>query len=340
MLKKTAVVLMNLGGPDSPEAVKPFLFNLFSDKAIIRLPLPLRWLLAKWISYKREKEATEIYQSIGGRSPILPETLKQAQALEQELLKIGDNEREYKAFIMMRYWHPMVRETFSKVIQYGPDEVVLLPLYPQFSTTTTLSSFNAWDMEAKKYPVCFSTHKIFCYHIDPLFIQAHVGLLAASYQEALKLGNVRVLFSAHGLPKKIIEQGDPYQAQIEATCKEIVKTLGIKELDWRVCYQSKVGRLEWLGPSTESEIDKAGQEFKVIVVVPVAFVSEHSETLVELDILYKERALNAGAKGYIRVPALGTEKPYIETLARLVMDKKNKSCIVADCSCKKKVPDA
>lgn len=329
MPKKIAVVLMNLGGPDSLASVKPFLFNLFVDPAIINLPNPWRLILAWWISLKRNKEAQHIYQLIGGRSPILPETQKQADALEAKLNAQGTD--RYKVFIMMRYWHPMAQETFNNVKNYQPTEVVLLPLYPQFSTTTTASSLKAWDAENKKSPIKLNTRYICAYPLHPLFVHSHVKLLQESYQQATKYGSVRVLFSAHGLPKKIIERGDPYQKHIEESCRAIVDELGVKDLDWRICYQSKVGRLEWLSPSTESEIINAAKAEKVIIVVPIAFVSEHSETLVELDIQYKELAINAGAKEYVRVPALGTEENYVQMLSQLVLAKKHEGDIISSC---------
>ena len=316
MPKKIAVVLMNLGGPDNLDAVKPFLFNLFSDKAILRLPQPFRWLLARYIVTNREEEAKHIYSQIGGASPILSETMKQATSLEQALIKDAMPGTGYKVFITMRYWHPFVDETMQQVMDYAPDEIILLPLYPQFSTTTTLSSFTAWEKAASRYPA-IPTRKICCYPDHPLFIQSHVTLLQTAYAQASQLGRVKILFSAHGLPQKIVSQGDPYPKQIEKTCKAVIEGLGIKNLDWKLCYQSKVGRLAWLEPSIDTEINIAAHKKKVIIVVPVSFVSEHSETLVELDIQYKKQALDQGAVSYIRVPALGTEPHFIQALAQL-----------------------
>jgi ferrochelatase len=323
MGNKTAVVLMNLGGPDTLEAVQPFLFNLFIDPAIIRLPFPFRLLLAKWISKKRKKEATHIYSLLGGGSPILAETINQATALE--LVLSTDKDQEYKVFIAMRYWHPLVEEAYQQVQAYNPDNVVLLPLYPQFSTTTTLSSFKAWDEQVKKFAPVFSTQKICCYPTHPLFIQSHSRLLFEVYRQAKQKGEIKLLFSAHGLPKSIVDKGDPYQQHVEATCQAIISQLAINPLDWTICYQSKVGRLEWLGPATDSEIEKAAAQGKVIIVVPIAFVSEHSETLVELDIEYKELALSKGAVDYFRVPALGIEENYIKMMANLVQTTSNKT---------------
>ncbi len=301
-MTKTAVVLFNLGGPDRPEAVKPFLFNLFNDPAIISLPNPFRFLIAKLISRKRTPTAQAIYHELGGGSPILPLTEKQAQALEKEL---GQG---HKVFISMRYWHPMSDEVVEKVKEYQPDNIVLLPLYPQFSTTTTASSIQDWNRHKLNIP----TRVIGCYPLEEHFIDAHVELL-----KPYKDKNIRILFSAHGLPKKVIDAGDPYQWQVEQTAARILKKLAIENVDYQVCYQSKVGPLEWIGPSTDAEILRAGKEGKSVVIVPIAFVSEHSETLVELDIEYKKLAQECGVPEYYRVPALGEHPLFIQGLAAL-----------------------
>ena len=308
-MKKTAVVLFNLGGPDSTKAIKPFLFNLFNDRAIITLPQPFRYLLAKLISGRRAKVAKDIYGQIGGRSPILDLTQSQMQALSEKLGK------DFKVFICMRYWHPMTREVARAVRNYVPQEVILLPLYPQFSTTTTGSSFSQWDDYAKKVGLTAPTRRICCYPAQEDFIDAHVKPI----REGLKKisGDYRILFSAHGLPEKFIQMGDPYQWQIEQSVAAIVEKLAIENLDHRICYQSRVGKLKWIEPYTEDELCIAGAENKSIVIVPVAFVSEHSETLVELDIEYKKIALEAGAPDYMRVPALAVQDGFIDALARL-----------------------
>lgn len=313
-MKKIAVVLFNLGGPDTKEAVQPFLYNLFSDKAIIQLPGLLRLFVARMISKKRAPIAQDIYAQMGGGSPILPLTQQQAKALEEVLAKTGD---EYKTFICMRYWHPMAPEVIKQVKAYAPDEVILLPLYPQFSTTTTASSFSQWSNLAKKEGLSAPARKICCYPTQDDFISAHVSLIQNHVDFTT---NPRLIFSAHGLPEKIIKQGDPYQWQVEKTVEAIVEKLGVEGLDHVVSYQSRVGPLKWIGPSTEEELKRAGSERKNVVVIPVAFVSEHSETLVELDIEYKHLAQEAGVSSYVRVPALGVQKEYIAALARLCVD--------------------
>lgn len=319
MADKRAVVLFNLGGPDGPGAVKPFLFNLFSDPAIIGLPNPLRWFIAKTISRKRAPIAREIYGNIGGRSPLVPETEAQASALEA--LLNGPGKPETKVFICMRYWHPMSAETAKAVAEFGPDEVIELPLYPQYSTTTSGSSLKDWRKAAKAAGVTEEMRAACCYPTAPGLISAEADLVAAGIEEAKAAGTPRVLFSAHGLPKKVIAKGDPYQWQVEQTAAAVVAELrarGIAGFDPVVCYQSQVGPLEWIGPATEDEIKRAGDDKVPLVVVPIAFVSEHSETLVELDIEYREVADHAGVPAYHRVATVGTAPAFIEALAEIV----------------------
>jgi len=304
---KTAVVLFNLGGPDRPEAIQPFLKNLFSDPAIIGLPWPLRPLLAELISRRREKEARVIYGRIGGRSPLNEETAAQARKLEAGL---GD---DHRVFVAMRYWHPLVEDMVHEVAAWKPDRIVLLPLYPQFSTTTTGSSFGEWRRCAARAGITAPTTALCCYPVEDGLIAGHADLIEKALADA---GDkpVRVLFSAHGLPEKIVKAGDPYQWQVEQTAAAVVARLGRPELDWQVCYQSRVGPLQWIGPSTDDAIRKTGADGKGAVVVPIAFVSEHSETLVELDLEYGELAHKAGCSPYIRVPALGTGERFIAGL--------------------------
>ncbi len=321
-MKKIAIVLFNLGGPDSLEAVRPFLFNLFSDPAIIRLPGFLRNFVAKKISSKREKEAREIYSKIGGKSPILEQTKAQAKALEEKLNFINHQPStvNYKTFISMRYWNPFAYETIEEITEYHPDEIILLPLYPQFSTTTTGSSVNEWWKLAKDKGLEIPTRTICCYPADSKFTDSHVGLIRKYYEKAANISEPRLLFSAHGLPEKIVKDGDPYQWQVERTVGEIIAKLDIPLLDLQICYQSRVGPMKWIGPSLESEIIRAASDNKPVVVVPVSFVSEHSETLVELDIEYKKLAENMGLEHYFRVPALQTDDNFITSLAEICIN--------------------
>lgn len=318
--KKTAIVLFNLGGPDSKSSVKPFLFNLFNDKYIITLPKILRYLVACLISSRREKTAQEIYAHLGGKSPILEETKAQADSLEKSLRTSSDV--DYKVFICMRHWHPMSNEVVKDIVAFNPDEVILLPLYPQFSTTTTLSSIEDFsDKIRKKLPdILYKT--ICCYPKDKTFIQSHVDLISQAMEKINDKNNCRILFSAHGLPKKIIESGDPYQWQVENTVQSIIEELPFSQIDYKISYQSRVGPLEWIGPNTEEEIEKAGKEQKELMVVPVAFVSEHSETLVELDIEYKAIA-DKHSINYIRVPTLSINNYFVESLKNMVINATN-----------------
>lgn len=274
---RIAVVLFNLGGPDSPEAIEPFLRNLFSDPAILSVPGFVRGPLAWFIARRRAPIARQIYAQIGGRSPILEETEKQARALEAELAGRGV---EARAFIAMRCSPPDSGHAARAVAAYAPDLVVALPLYPQFSTTTTGSSLTAWGEAATRAGVMAPTRSVCCYPQEPGFVAAVAGLIRQS-MAARKAGlDYRLLLSAHGLPERTIARGDPYQWQVEQSAAAIVEALGIKGLDWRVCYQSRVGPLKWIGPATDGEIRAAGAQGKGIIMAPIAFVSEHSETLV------------------------------------------------------------
>lgn len=314
---KTAIVLFNLGGPDSLDAVEPFLFNLFYDPAIIRLHNPLRYMVAKLISSRRAPKTQGIYKLIGNQSPLLELTQQQAQALEQQLN--AKNQDHYKTFIAMRYWHPFAKEAAAQVKAYAPERIILLPLYPQYSTTTTASSIKDWHQAAAQTGLNVPTETIESYPAAPDFIAAHADLLMQMLKQLKADVSARVLFSAHGLPEKIIKVGDPYQKQVEQTVAEVVAVLQAKgiRIDYSICYQSRVGPLKWIGPSTEEEIKRAGSDGKAIILTPIAFVSEHSETLVELDIEYKHLAKQAGVGHYFRVPALGTHPLFIESLAKL-----------------------
>lgn len=309
--RRVAVVLMNLGGPRDQASVRPFLFNLFNDPAILGLPGPVRTPLAWLIASRREKTAKANYARMGGGSPLLRETEAQAQALEALLIE-QLSEMETRVFIAMRYWRPFTEETARDVAAFAPDDVVLLPLYPQFSTTTTASSLKAWRIA---YEGLGDVHAICCWPDAGGLIEAHADLIRTGI-EAAGGRPVRVLFSAHGVPENRISAGDPYQSQVEATVAAIVGRLGL--VDWRICYQSRVGPLRWLGPSTAQAIVQAAADDVGAVVVPIAFVSEHVETLIELDIEYGHLASSERCRPYIRVPALGVAPAFIDTLASLV----------------------
>lgn len=319
---RLAIVLFNLGGPDSPQAVKPFLKNLFNDPAILGLPRPFRSLLAWLIASKRAPVARAIYARIGGASPLLPETLAQAAALDAVLSGEGV---EARSFVAMRYWHPFSDEAARAVKEWSPDRIVLLPLYPHYSKTTTGSSLKAWRKSAAAAGLEAETAIIDSYPCDKGLVEAQTDLIRAGLEEVGERP-VRLLFSAHGLPKSVIAKGDPYQRQIEENAGAIVALLDRPGLDWGVCYQSRVGPVEWIGPATDDEIRRAGGQGLSLVVVPIAFVSEHSETLVELDLEYGELAHRSGVPVYRRVPAVGTHPAFIAGLAGLVRNALTRPC--------------
>ena len=328
---KKAVILFNLGGPDKLENVEPFLFNLFNDPAIISIPGIFRYPLAKFISKRRTPIAKGIYKEIGNKSPILELTQKQAQILEDALATKGD----YKCFVVMRCWHPRAVDIIKKVKEYNPNEVILLPLYPQYSASTSGSSINEWENLCKKENYKVKMKTICCYPTEDNFIVSHAKLIKESLKN-LENKNFKLLFSAHGLPENKIKKGDPYQWQIEKTVEAIMSKLPDKNLDYIISYQSRVGPLKWIGPSTDEMIIKYSREKKGIVIVPVAFVSEHSETLVELDIEYKKLAEKNGCSFYKRVPALGVEENFIKGLAELVLKEKTRGNFVSSVMCPSK----
>ena len=313
---KIAVVLFNLGGPDSLDDVEPFLANLFSDPAIISLPRLVRLPLARLIAKRRAPIAREIYAKIGGRSSILEGTQRQASALRIALDHHGLDARVWTA---MRAWPPFASEVAEAIRAWLPDCIVLLPLYPQFSTTTTASSLKDWYRAARQGGLETSTARICCYPWDDGFVDAAADLIRQTMTKRNSAVDCRLLLSAHGLPKRMILRGDPYQWQVEKTAEAIVDRLGMDNLDWQLCYQSRVGPLEWIGPATDSEVRRAGADRKGIVIAPIAFVSEHSETLVELDIDYAKLASECGTPYYLRVPTVGTHPLFIDGLAQMVI---------------------
>ena len=313
-MSRVAVVLFNLGGPDRPEAVRPFLLNMFRDPAILPLPALVRFPLANVIAQRRAPVTREIYARIGGGSPLRENTEHQAAALTESLADVG----EVRVFTAMRYWHPRSDETAAAVKSFGPDEVVLLPLYPQFSSTTTGSSLRDWERATRAMGLEPRGRAVCCYPAAAGWVRAVAEATKGGYEAAAGARRPRVLFSAHGLPRRVVAAGDPYQWQVERTVAAVVAALGIDDLDWVICYQSRVGPLEWIGPDIDAELVRAGADGVPVVVVPVAFVSEHSETLVELDIEYRRLAARAGVPCYVRVPTVGIRAPFIEELAGLV----------------------
>lgn len=319
-MKNIAVIIYNLGGPSNLSEVKGFLFNLFYDKNIIRVHNPIRYLIAKIISGKRAPIAQDIYSKMGGKSPILELTNDQSSSLKN-ILEEKDKENNYKIFVAMRYSYPFSKNVIEQIKNDNFDEILLVPLYPQFSTTTTYSSIEDIMKEIKRYDLKIPVKSLCCYFDDDDFIDGHIELLKEKLPSDYK--DYRVLFSAHGLPEKVVKDGDPYQWQVDKTVEKIIEKLGIKDLDYITCYQSRVGPMKWIGPSTDNEIKRAGEDKKNIILVPIAFVSEHSETLVEQDIEYKHLSTTYGVDKYLRVKALGINKNFIESLAKICLYLKN-----------------
>jgi ferrochelatase len=318
-MKKTAVVLFNLGGPDSKESIRPFLINFFMDKNIIRAPFFVRYFLSRLIAHRRSKrEAGDSYGELGDRSPLLDNTSAQAEALSRVLNT--DPRHTYKTFVCMRYWHPMAPEVAQQVKDWAPDHIVLLPLYPQYSTTTSRSSFQEWDRSCDDINLLIPTATVCCYPFDDGFIAASALRIRESYDQAVRdFGAApRVLFSAHGLPEDIIKDGDPYQWQCEEGARRIAEKTGIAGLDWQVCYQSRVGPKKWISPSTEDALAKAARDGVGVIILPHAFTQEHVETLVEIEIEYREKAHHLGVPYFYRVPTVSVHPEFIKGLAAIV----------------------
>jgi ferrochelatase len=277
------------------------------------LPWILRMPLARLIARGRARIARAIYKKLGGASPLLANTEAQAQALEAVL---GPS---FRLFIAMRYWHPTSIEAAQAVAAWNPDEIVCLPLYPQLSTTTTASSLAAWRTAAANQGINCPTRVVCCYPAEPGLIETIAKLVGPLLDRASGFSQPpRLLLTAHGLPKRIVDAGDPYPSQVELTARAVIAALARPGIDWQVCYQSRVGPLEWIGPATDAEIRRAGAEVVPLVVAPISFVSEHSETLVELDLDYREIAQECGVPAYYRVPTVGAEPGFIAALARAV----------------------
>lgn len=326
------ILLLNLGGPDSLRAVKPFLFNLFSDREIIRLgPAFLQKPIAYLISALRSGKTEDAYRLIGGKSPIRDITAAQAKALETLLNQPGQDgpssmtsppSASLRVSVAMRYWHPLIEEVLPEVHAAGVRKLIVLSLYPQYSVATTGSSLNRLREVTAHYGI--ETYTVLSWFDHPLYIDALVqsvvegmktfgGTSAASH---LTPPGVHVLFSAHSLPMKFIEEGDPYVDQIKGTIDAVVRKI---DMPWSLSYQSKSGPVQWVGPSTDEMLGElAGKGVKNLLVVPVSFVSDHIETLYEIDILYKTMAEKLGMR-LERVASLNTSPLFIRALRDLVL---------------------
>ncbi|HHP7230754.1 MAG TPA: ferrochelatase [Xenococcaceae cyanobacterium] len=317
---RVGVLLLNLGGPDSIEDVRPFLYNLFSDPEIIRLPVkalqkPLAWL----ISSLRAKKSQENYLEIGGGSPLRHITEAQAEALK---VKLAEQGQEANIYIGMRYWHPFTEEAIARIKRDGIDHLVILPLYPQFSISTSGSSFRVledmWKTDMTLQDIKYTL--IPSWYNNPQYLAAMADLIAQELDRFEHPETAHVFFSAHGVPMSYVEEaGDPYQQEIEACTRLIMETLG-RSNQYTLAYQSRVGPVEWLQPYTENALQElAAQGVENLVVVPISFVSEHIETLQEIDIEYREIAEESGIENFYRVPALNTHPGFIDSLATLVV---------------------
>jgi ferrochelatase len=320
-MRRVGVLLLNLGGPDQLDDVRPFLFNLFSDPEIIRLPFP--WMqkpLAWMISTSRASKSKENYKQIGGGSPLRRITEEQAQALQAQLQQMGQDAQVY---IGMRYWYPFTEEAIARLKRDGVEELVILPLYPQFSISTSGSSFRLleriWSEDASLQRIDHTV--IPSWYKRTGYLQAMANLIAQQLDQSSNPDEVHIFFSAHGVPVSYVEEaGDPYQREIEECTELIMKTLN-RPNAYTLAYQSRVGPVEWLKPYTEDAIaDLAEQGIKNLLVVPISFVSEHIETLQEIDIEYREIAEEAGIHHFHRVPALNTHPVFIQALADMVVD--------------------
>ena len=316
MRKKIGVVLFQLGGPDSLDAIEPFLYNLFSDPDIIDFPFAriARQPLAKLISTTRAKHVAHHYAEIGGKSPILEFTRRQASALEAELRR----EFDARVVVAMRYWRPFTQEAIAELAAYAPEEVVLLPLYPQYSKTTTGSSVNEWNRRFHTNGWNPRTHLVQEFCEDAAYLEAVVRAINDSIRGLDEVSNLDMVFSAHSVPVAVIEQGDPYRRQIERTV-ELVWQRGGWPARRHVCYQSKVGASKWLRPSMHETIQRlAVAGSKHVLVVPISFVSDHVETLHEIDIEHREQARSLGIKDFRMMPGLNDSPAFIAALAGLV----------------------
>ncbi len=315
-MKKLGVVFFQLGGPDSLEAIEPFLYNLFCDPDIIDFPFArlARQPLAKLISVSRAKHVAHHYAEIGGKSPILEFTRRQAVALEARLSQDFDA----RVVVAMRYWRPFTDEAIAELARHGPEEVVLLPLYPQYSKTTTGSSVNEWNRKFHPNGWAPAVHLISDFYREPAYLDAVTAGIETALRGFTGLTDVDVVFSAHSVPVSVITQGDPYQRQIEETV-DLVWQRGGWPARRHLCYQSKVGASKWLRPSMHETIKRlAAEGSRHVLVVPISFVSDHVETLHEVDIEHREQARSLGIVDYRMVPGLNDSPDFIQALASLV----------------------
>lgn len=315
-MPKIAVVLLNLGGPDSLDAVQPFLENLFNDPDIFKLPFQKS--LARYISKKRAPKVRKEYELIGGKSPINDWTEKQRSMLEN---KLRNSENQIDVLVAMRYWKPLTHEVVTKVETGNYDKVIMLPLYPHFSVSTTGSSINEWkrfykgDESKVIYINSYQTH--------PLYLKAineRIDETLFRFPEGVRK-DVQLVFSAHGTPVSYVKKGDPYSFQIKETIEGVMKLRNYSP-HHHLCFQSKVGPAKWLEPATDKMIEElASKGRKHLLIIPVSFVSDHVETSFELDIEYRHVADKAGIENYIVMTGLNDSQSFIDALYEIVSER-------------------
>lgn len=313
---KVGIVLFQLGGPDSAEAVEPFLYNLFCDPDIINFfgAGIARKPLARYISHKRAQVVREHYDAIGGRSPIRHLTERQARRLEAALAP----EYDARCFVAMRYWHPLTEAAVASVRAESLDSLILLPLYPHYSFATTVSSLKEWKRLYRPAAGAPKETVIESFHTHPLYVAAIAERIATSLTHFDRPDQVHFVFSAHGLPMSLIEKGDPYQRQVEETVREVLK-LGGWPNPHTLAYQSRVGRQKWLEPSLTKTLERLAREGKKhLLIIPISFVTEHIETLHEINIEARHEATALGVEQFRMMPALGDSPQFISALADLV----------------------
>jgi ferrochelatase len=320
MTKTKGIVLLQFGGPDSLDAVEPFLYNLFKDNDIIQFPggKLTQKIFAKGISKLRYKKLQTKYAEIGGRSPIVEKTFEQQKALQDFLDAKYGKDFAYVE-LAMRYWKPFTSKAIRAFQAKGIQNIVLLPLYAQYSVTNAGSSYHEWEKQKKRLKATFNERRIDQYYDHPLYIQAFTERIVQAIAKFRDPSNIHILFSAHGTPVNIVERGDPYSGQIKETVELVMKDLN-KAYPFSLSYQSKVGPREWLKPDTESMIkDLAKNGIKKLLVVPISFVSDHIETSHELDIEAREEAEKAGIEEFIVSEGLNNSPLFIEALADLAI---------------------
>lgn len=311
MSEKKAVLLLQMGGPDSLDAVRPFLLNLFSDREIIKIgPAWLQPLIARIIVSRRVAHVEENYSQIGGKSPLRKLTEEQAKSLEH---KLGD---DYRCFVAMRYWKPSTLEALAAIKNAGITDVTAVSLYPHYSKATTGSSIKELKRVLDESTVPFTVRYIDSFYNDSGYIAAMAERIREGLQLFHPLADVHLLFSAHSLPQSFIDEGDPYLAQIEESVRLIMAQF---DLPHSLAFQSRAGPVKWLEPSTDDTLKKlAADGIKNLLVIPLSFVSDHIETLHEIDIEYSKKAWELGIAKFERMPSLNSSPRFIEALAELV----------------------